>query len=257
MDTHTSKLSNLNSRNKDAQTILHLLYILIHLFCDAWSFIQFFYQHLHTYLCCLPISKNLLCIEPTYFNLQPGLIWNSVLFWYIPAMPMNTNLWRDELEKYCMCVSAPETEVESNSVQIETLESTTPVIKKKRSKKLSLHHMDLSSHCKKLESVCSQLSMADYVITAKNKSFRISRSGREISRYIGVSKNGPNWQALICINKRKTYIGSFDTQIEAARAFDMYSILINDLGAKTNFSYTKKDLMKIIADYNYSKTLDE
>ena len=151
-----------------------------------------------------------------------------------------------------MCLTSSETEVESNSVQIDTLKSTTPVAQKKRNKKLSLHHMDLSLHCKKLESLCSQLSLADYVILAKNKSFRVSRSGREISRYIGVSKNGPNWQALICINKHKTYIGSFDTQIEAAKAFDMYSILINDLGAKTNFSYTKKDLLKIISDYNDS-----
>ena len=32
------------------------------------------------------------------------------------------------------------------------------------------------------------------------------------SSFIGVSRNGLHWQALITINKRKTYIGSFECE---------------------------------------------
>ena len=44
---------------------------------------------------------------------------------------------------------------------------------------------------------------------------RINASLKQTS-YIGVSKNEPNLQSLITINKKKTYIGTFMTKIEVA-----------------------------------------
>jgi hypothetical protein len=69
------------------------------------------------------------------------------------------------------------------------------------------------------------------------------------SAFIGVTKNGSNWQALIAIKKKKTYIGTYVTETEAAIAFDFYCILIHGLTAKTNFSYTKGQLFEMISNY--------
>ena len=71
------------------------------------------------------------------------------------------------------------------------------------------------------------------------------------SSFIGVSRNGPHWQALITINKKKTYIGSYKTEVDAAVAFDFYSILLHYFGAKTNCSYTKDNIVEMI--WNFKK----
>ena len=69
------------------------------------------------------------------------------------------------------------------------------------------------------------------------------------SAFIGVSSNGQLWQALITVNKRKTYIGSYESERDAAIAFDFYSILLHSLRAKTNFNYSKKEIMCMIANF--------
>ena len=78
------------------------------------------------------------------------------------------------------------------------------------------------------------------------------------SSFIGVSRNGAHWQALITINKRKTYIGSYESEKDAVFAFDLHSMLLLSLTAKTNFSYTKHNIDEMIWNYkcnaNNSKT---
>ena len=69
------------------------------------------------------------------------------------------------------------------------------------------------------------------------------------SHYTGVFKNGDNWQALISIQKRKTYIGTYTNELEAAKVFDFYSILLNGITATTNFDYTKMDIVEMIENY--------
>jgi hypothetical protein len=69
------------------------------------------------------------------------------------------------------------------------------------------------------------------------------------SSFIGVTKNGWNWQALIAINKRKTYIGTYATEQEAAIAFDFHWILLHQFAAKTNLRYTRQNLIDMISNY--------
>jgi hypothetical protein len=47
-------------------------------------------------------------------------------------------------------------------------------------------------------------------------------------------------------NLKKHYIGSISTEDKAARIYDRHAILTHGLRAKTNFSYTKQQILMII-----------
>ena len=53
------------------------------------------------------------------------------------------------------------------------------------------------------------------------------------------------------IEKKKTYIGTFKTEEEAARTYDRYSILINGINAKTNFEYTKAEIVDLLSQASF------
>lgn len=83
------------------------------------------------------------------------------------------------------------------------------------------------------------------VIQGRRKHERRVVSDRR-SNYIGVSKNGPNWQSMISLNKKKAYIGTYQEEKDAALSFDFYAILIHGLNAKTNFTYNKSQILSMI-----------
>jgi hypothetical protein len=64
-----------------------------------------------------------------------------------------------------------------------------------------------------------------------------------------VSKNGTSYQVLIAVEGRKTYLGSFEDEREAALTFDFYSILLHSVEANTNFSYTASSIKEMITNY--------
>jgi hypothetical protein len=87
------------------------------------------------------------------------------------------------------------------------------------------------------------------LITARSKAApRRNTNSQRRSRYIGVFKNGEKWQSLIAIDGIKTYIGTYASQLEAAKAFDYYSILLNGLTAITNFDYCKRSIEELLAE---------
>ena len=113
-----------------------------------------------------------------------------------------------------------------------------------------LNSQDFSQNFRRLIDSLEMIPHNDPVVYAKDKSS--SKSGpisRFRSNFIGVSRNGSNWQSLITINKRKTYIASYSQEAQAALSFDFYSILLNGLNAITNFSYTRSELMEMLKIY--------
>ena len=76
-----------------------------------------------------------------------------------------------------------------------------------------------------------------------------SKSGRR-STYIGVSRNGDVWQSLIMIDGKKTYIGSYLSEEEAAMSYDFYSIILKSFSAKTNFDYSIENIKRMLEDYH-------
>ncbi|CAI2368151.1 unnamed protein product [Moneuplotes crassus] len=79
---------------------------------------------------------------------------------------------------------------------------------------------------------------------------RTSNTSTRRSRYIGVFKNGLKWQALISIGSKKTYINTYSTQEEAARVFDLMSLLLNRMQAVTNYNYSKEDIFSLFSEYS-------
>ena len=55
-----------------------------------------------------------------------------------------------------------------------------------------------------------------------------------------------NFQTLVVINKKKTYAGSFPDELDAAKCFDFYSLLLRQKGAITNFSYTAEEVQHMV-----------
>jgi len=67
------------------------------------------------------------------------------------------------------------------------------------------------------------------------------------SKFRGVSANGKSWQVYIVIDKVKRYAGWVKTQLAAAALYDKLAIIFHSLEAKTNFSYSKQDVLNIIS----------
>lgn len=102
--------------------------------------------------------------------------------------------------------------------------------------------IDLTKHLKRL---LKTLDDYDLVFPATQTS-RLKISKRS-SNYIGVSKNGNNWQSLINNGTSKVYIGTYKSELEAAIAYDFYSFAIHGLKSKRNFTYNQ-DLVRQMAD---------
>ncbi len=81
----------------------------------------------------------------------------------------------------------------------------------------------------------------------------ISKRG---SAYRGVSRNGKKWQVQVLGSLRKRYIGSIPTQEMAARIYDYFSIISHGLKAKTNFSYSKQNILDILSNFDAEYIVD-
>ena len=120
----------------------------------------------------------------------------------------------------------------------------------KQKKKLLLQQRIENKRPKILRSLELVNNESVTLINARTKAApRNTTNSSRRSNFIGVFKNGPNWQALISINKKKTYIGTYATEEVAAKAFDYHSILLHNLTATTNYSYNKRQILQLFEKF--------
>ena len=157
---------------------------------------------------------------------------------------------QDLLSQYCIWTQPKLVDENINVSSIDD-KPRRGTLKPKGHKVLILKRNNFSFKANKLlESLQNiQIGSITLVSPKKKAESKLGPLSSKRSTYIGVSRNGHNWQALITINKKKTYIGSYWSEIDAAIAFDFFSILLHSFIAKTNFSYTKDNIVEMILNF--------
>ncbi|CAI2359275.1 unnamed protein product [Moneuplotes crassus] len=90
---------------------------------------------------------------------------------------------------------------------------------------------------------------AIFVKASKKLPYTAESVSKRRSKYIGVFKNCSKWQAFIAINSVKTYIQVYESEENAAKAFDVMSLILKRTSAFTNFKYTKREVVELLHDY--------
>ena len=67
------------------------------------------------------------------------------------------------------------------------------------------------------------------------------------SKYRGVSRNGNRWQVLIMVSRKKRYVGTYATEDEAGRGYDIAALQNHGMKSKTNFSYSLDEIKQILS----------
>ena len=131
---------------------------------------------------------------------------------------------QDLLSQYCIWTQNKLVDENLNVSSIDDLPRR-GTLKPKGHKVLILKRNNFSLKADKLlESLQNILIGGVTLVSPKKKAeSKLGPLSSKRSTYIGVSRNGHNWQALITINKKKTYIGSYRSEIDAAIAFDFFS----------------------------------
>ena len=85
---------------------------------------------------------------------------------------------------------------------------------------------------------------SDIVIAHKKTRFDSLKS--RSSGFTGISKNGKRWQIINIIHNKREQVGTLDDIKKAAVVYDIVSIACKGIKCKTNFNYTKKDIICIL-----------
>jgi len=75
------------------------------------------------------------------------------------------------------------------------------------------------------------------VVIIRKPKYGVTKSSRG-SKFRGISRNGRKWQVQSLGHYSKRYIGSIGSELQAAKIYDVNSIISGGLSAKTNFTYT-------------------
>lgn len=81
-------------------------------------------------------------------------------------------------------------------------------------------------------------------LNGKNKSVQKTKKGTQYRGVYYREKNIKPYNARLYYNKKQHTVGRFDTELEAAEAFDMYILYNNMEGVELNFPDKKEDYLK-------------
>ena len=150
-----------------------------------------------------------------------------------------------DLSSFCIWNDA-QSEIKNKHLEYDPVSLNLP-----RSR-LAIEKIDFNGKVQQLISLLSipSINKDDVLIHRKSKMGQRMRPLREYkSRFIGVTLNKNSWQALISIDMKKTYIGSYPEEIFAAISYDFYSILVKGLKAATNFDYTRTMIIDMVDNF--------
>uniref|UniRef100_A0A7S3JLI9 AP2/ERF domain-containing protein n=1 Tax=Euplotes harpa TaxID=151035 RepID=A0A7S3JLI9_9SPIT len=122
------------------------------------------------------------------------------------------------------------------------------IIKQRKANKL-LRTRNTKNGLEVLEKLLQTCNLSEVVVRRGTKCKSHLQGKPRRSNFIGVSKNGEVWQSLIMIDKKKTYIGSYATEEEAALSYDFFAILLKQFSANTNFDYTAIQVKRMVENY--------
>ena len=117
----------------------------------------------------------------------------------------------------------------------------------------TINTFDFSKHGSKLKTKLHSLSSTgEFFLLGKKKAqaCKTKKVSKRRSKYTGVTRNSINYQTLIVVGGKKTYVGSFPLEIHAAITFDFYSMLLHAEKASTNFSWRYEDVIEMIDSFN-------
>ena len=135
----------------------------------------------------------------------------------------------------------------SYEVSSDKLKNTDDKLIKKRKRRNFLPNLD--SDLMKILQQARNGDLKDLFSEKKLMKSQINKSSRRSSQFIGVSKNGDNWQSLINHGHSKKYIGTYSTEIEAAIAYDFFAIALQGSKSRLNFRYNCEILVEMINSY--------
>lgn len=193
----------------------------------------------------MPYSPQMSPMSPSQLvcNMDP------FSFWQFDAAGKDLSYWIDLMnffnQFYCQCGSSWNLVPEGDQRNLKSLNTKDIEI----IQKLSSTHLEARIKARK-EVLTSCSNPEKHVIfTSKAKGIKtLNEDGKRFrgSKYRGVSVNGKSWQVFIVINKIKWYAGWVNTEHEAAALYDKLAIIFHGLKAKTNFSYTKAEVLSIL-----------
>jgi len=141
----------------------------------------------------------------------------------------------------------------SHSFQVEgesdRQSAATSAQKRERKKNKKLFTAKFIEQAEKILSILNNEPNKSKVIFSRSNKVSVPEgydSVKERANFIGVSKNGKNWQSLIVIDNTKVYLGTYKTQLEAAFMFDFHSILVKFKKARVNNKYTVQEVINMI-----------
>ncbi|CAI2364127.1 unnamed protein product [Moneuplotes crassus] len=117
----------------------------------------------------------------------------------------------------------------------------------------AIYSYDFSKHQEKLKAkLLPLLGTGLSFVYAKKKAnvCKTRRVSKRRTRSIGVTKNSVNYQTVIVAEGKKTYVGSFPLEIDAAITFDFYSMMLHNNKAPTNFSWRAEDVFEMLKNFN-------
>ena len=191
-----------------------------------------------------PQYSNSFAYSPFVLNTQTL---TASLFNQQICLHIEHTMWQSELlSMYCLC--GPVDSMHDFACNHEHWRN---YVKTKGNKVLQLNKNNLHINADVLLDIVQNFAADDITLVVGNNKAEPKDGplSSKRSSFIGVFRNGAHWQALITINKRKTYIGSYESEKDAAFAFDLHSMLLHSLTAKTNFSYTKHNIEEMIWNY--------